>query len=96
MAGQGIIYSSANYINKNSNINTECQNPFLTVWSKQNLVKQSSQLVFIVSSWICTSGKRYTQFRVEYTDLISSIAFDFYFQWKKAFDLAKDKKDWDF
>lgn len=31
MAGQGIIYSSANYINKNSNINTECQNPFLTV-----------------------------------------------------------------
>lgn len=36
MAGQGIIYSSANYINKNSNINTKCQNPFLTVWSKQN------------------------------------------------------------
>ena len=36
MSGQCFIYSSANYINKNSNINTKCQNPFLTVWSKQN------------------------------------------------------------
>lgn len=33
---QEIIYSSADYINKNSNINTECQNLLLTVWSKQN------------------------------------------------------------
>lgn len=37
MAALAIIYRSANYINRNSNINTvKCQNPRLTAWTKHS------------------------------------------------------------
>lgn len=46
----------------------------------RTIVKQSIQPVFIVSSWICTSGKIYTQFRVEYT---KSLFYCFWFLFLK-------------
>lgn len=60
MAGWEIIYSSANYINKNSNINAvSVKIHFWQYEVNRSIVKQSSQPVSTVSSWICTSGKIY-------------------------------------
>lgn len=76
MTGQEIIYSNANYINKNSNINTECQNPFLTVGGKQSYSQTKQPACFYCQLMNMHFRKNIHSLGSWYTSLISSLTLD--------------------